>query len=264
LGCDMIKGKTSSVSFFWKILCISIILFMWELIGRSGVFSRMIFPTITDTIVYMITHMDRLLQTTSYTLKLLLIALAISTCISISLGAISTFSTRIRLIIEAVVSILNPIPAISILPFAILWFGLGEKPILFVAVFGSVCPYILAIMNGLHTLRIIYVDVGKIYGLNGLSLVRYILIPASLPHFLTGFRAAWGVAWRSVVAAELVFGAVGGKGGLGWLIYANRFQLNAPGMLGAIFCISLIGIFMENVLLEMIERKTVKKWGMKT
>lgn len=259
----MKKTKLPSLSFFWKILCIVIILFIWELVGRSGIFSHRIFPTITDTIVYMITHTDRLLQATSYTLKLLLTALAISTCISISLGAVSTFSTKIRLAVETIVSILNPIPAISTLPFAILWFGLGEDPILFVAVFGSICPYLLTIMNGLHTLRTIYVDVGRIYGLKGVSLVRHILLPASLPHFLTGFRAAWGVAWRSVVAAELVFGAVGGEGGLGWLIYANRFQLNAPGMLGAIFCISLIGIFMENVLLELIERKTVKKWGMK-
>ena len=107
-------------------------------------------------------------------------------------------------------------------------------------------------------------DVGKIYGLKGFALVRHIILPASLPYVLTGFRGAWGIAWRSVVAAELVFGAVGGKGGLGWLIYVNRFQLNASGMLATLFCISIIGIFMENILLETMERKTVKKWGMKT
>jgi len=150
------------------------------------------------------------------------------------------------------------------LPFAILWFGLGEKPIIFITLFGSFCPFYINIINGFSTVNPKLIDVGKIYGLKGFKLIQHIIIPASFPHLLTGFRGAWGIAWRSVVAAELVFGAVGGEGGLGWLIYINRFQLNAAGMLATLFCISVIGIFMENVLLETIEKRTVVKWGMKT
>ena len=65
-----------------------------------------------------------------------------------------------------------------------------------------------------------------------------------------------------MVRRELVFGAVGGEGGLGWLIYINRFQLNAAGMLAALFCISLIGITTETMV-AFIEKRTIKKWGMK-
>ncbi len=247
-----------------KIFFVFSALTLWETIARIRIFSPFIFPSITDTIIYMITHYTRLFEAITYTFKLLFIGLSISSCLSFILGTLSALSQRTRPVVEAIISIFNPVPAISMLPFAILWFGLGENAIIFITIFGSLCPYTLNIMNGLNTLRGITVEVGKNYGLQGLPLVRYILLPASLPHLITGFRSAWGVAWRSVVAAELVFGAVGGKGGLGWLIYVNRFQLNAAGMLGTLFCISLLGILMENIILEFIETKTVKKWGMKT
>ena len=250
-------------SFFWKIIFVIIALLGWELVAKSGIFSPLIFPSITDTLKYMTSHPERLLQASSYTLKLLLSGLALSCLVGFLMGASTTISKKMKSVMETIVSIISPIPASSMLPFAILWFGLGENPIIFVTFFGSICPFLINIINAFATVNKTQMDVGKNFGLKGFGLVRHVLLPASSPHIISGFRAAWGVAWRSVVAAELIFGAVGGKGGLGWLIYMNRFQLNSAGMLGALFCISIIGIVAENILLELLERKTVKKWGMK-
>jgi len=256
--------KISSISpFFSKILFIVTVLIIWEIIARSGIFSSLVFPSVTMTLTYMVWNAERLLQATCSTLKLLLSGLSASCTLALTLGASAAQSKKFRGVMDLTVSILSPIPSISMLPFAILWFGLGEKPIIFITVFGSFCPFIINILSAFTTINKKWIDVGKNYGLHGFQLVRYIVLPGSLPHVLAGFRAAWGVAWRSVVAAELVFGAVGGKGGLGWLIYMNRFQLNAAGMLASLICISLIGIVAENML-ELIERRTVKKWGMKT
>lgn len=246
-----------------KILSLFFLCLVWELIARSGIFSNLIFPSVTDTILYMTSHADRLLEATGYTLKLLVSGLTLSSLAALAIGALTMLSNNLKAAIETMVSVISPIPAIAILPFAILWFGLGEDPIIFVTIFGSICPFLINILNAFSTINRTWIDVGRNYGLQGLGLIQHIILPASLPHIISGFRTAWGVAWRSVVASELVFGAVGGKGGLGWLIYANRFQLNAPGMMAALICISLIGIFMENIILETVEKRTVKKWGMK-
>lgn len=246
-----------------KILSLFFLCLTWELIAQAGIFSSFIFPSITDTVIYMIHHTDRLFIATGYTLKLLISGLALSSLATLAIAALTAVSTKLKASTETVISIVSPIPAIAILPFAILWFGLGENPIIFVTFFGSICPFLINVLNAFNTINRTWLDVGRNYGLKALSLVRHIILPASLPHIISGFRSAWGVAWRSVVASELVFGAVGGKGGLGWLIYANRFQLNAAGMMAALISISLIGIFMENVLLNELENKTVKKWGMK-
>ena len=249
--------------FFWKILFVIIALLGWELVARSGIFSSLIFPSISDTLSYMTSHHERLLQASSYTLKLLISGLALSSSVGFLMGALTATSKKMKSVMETIVSIISPIPASSMLPFAILWFGLGEDPIIFVTFFGSISPFLINIVNAFATVNKTQMDVGRNFGLKGFSLVRHVLLPASSPHIISGFRAAWGVAWRSVVAAELIFGAVGGKGGLGWLIYMNRFQLNSAGMLGALLCISFIGIIVENILLELLERKTVKTWGMK-
>ena len=211
----------------------------------------------------MIRHTDRLLEATGYTLRLLVLGLALSSLATIVFSSISAVSEKVKAFTETLISIVSPIPSIATLPFAILWFGLGENPIIFVTFFGSICPFLINVLNAFNTINRTWIDVGRNYGLKSLGLVQHIILPASLPHIISGFRTAWGVAWRSVVASELVFGAVGGRGGLGWLIYANRFQLNAPGMMAALICISLIGIFMENCVIKTIERRTVEKWGMK-
>ena len=93
---------------------------------------------------------------------------------------------------------------------------------------------------------------------------KHILLPSTLSSLITGFRISWAHSWRTIVSAELLFGAIGATGGLGWLIYVNRYMLNPEGMISAIAIISIIGMFVENIILSLIETKTVKKWGMKT
>lgn len=249
-------------SFFLKIGFIIAFLSIWEIIAQLQLFSSFIFPSISATLKYAVNNHTRLLQATWNTLKLLIFGLSVSCLIALIVGALGSLKTKAKAIIETVVAVLNPIPSISMLPFAILWFGLADKPIIFVTLIAGFCPFLINVTNGFSTTNKNWLDVGRNYGLKGLSLVRHIILPASLPHILAGFRTAWGASWRTVVAAELVFGAVGGKGGLGWLIYMNRFQLNAAGMLAALICISLIGIVAENIL-ELIEKRTLKKWGMK-
>jgi NitT/TauT family transport system permease protein len=144
-----------------------------------------------------------------------------------------------------------------------LWFGLGFKPILFVTVIGSLAVYILSIMNGFNTIPAILIDVGKIYGLRKWRLIRHIYFPAALPGIITGLKAAWGISWRSLVAAELVYGAMGRSAGIGWLITINRYHLNPDGMAVGILVIVAIGLAIEHLVVGTVERKTVEKWGMK-
>lgn len=245
-----------------KALTIAIFLLTWETIARLRVFSPFIFPTISGSFVWALMNWSLLLASCARTLRLLLTALIFSTMISMTVGILSVFSSRVRTVVEAFVSVFNPLPSISLLPFALLWFGLGERPILFITFFGSLWPFILNIVNGFTTISRDLVDMGRL--LSGRwQMMRHIQIPLALPCIVTGLRCAWGIAWRSVVAGELVFGAVGMEGGIGWVIYCNRFLLNPEGMVAAISLISLIGIFVENGLLDYVEKITVKKWGMK-
>lgn len=247
----------------FKILVIGIVLMIWQLLSYSGIWNPLLFPDPLRTINYFFMNTDFILTTVTTSMKLLLTALIFSSCISLIVCSLAAISKKVRLTLETVLSLLSPIPSTSLLPFAMLWFGLGHEPILFVTVIGSLVVYILPIMNGFNNIPKIYTDVGKIYGLKTWKLIRYIYIPAALPSILTGIRAAWGLSWRALIAAELVYGAMGRSGGIGWLISFNRYHLNPNGMMSGLLCISMIGIFMEYILLGTIEKRTIKKWGMK-
>ncbi len=106
--------------------------------------------------------------------------------------------------------------------------------------------------------------VGRNYGLRGLSYVGRILIPAAFPSILTGFKIGWAFAWRTLIAAELVFGVSSGSGGLGWFIYENKNQLEIPNVFAGLLTVIVIGLTVENVIFRSVEERTVRRWGMQS
>jgi len=103
---------------------------------------------------------------------------------------------------------------------------------------------------------------GQTFGLRGLRLVTGILIPAAFPAILSGLKIGWAFAWRTLVAAELVFGVSAGQGGLGWYIFEKRNLLETSGVFAGLITVMIVGLFVEGVIFQTIERLTVRRWGM--
>ncbi|PZQ65126.1 MAG: ABC transporter permease, partial [Variovorax paradoxus] len=102
---------------------------------------------------------------------------------------------------------------------------------------------------------------GRNYGLTGLRYVLQILVPAALPAILSGLKIGWAFAWRTLIAAELVFGASSGKGGLGWYIFQNRNELYTDRVFAGLALVVLIGWAVESLGLAAVEWMTVRRWG---
>jgi NitT/TauT family transport system permease protein len=172
-------------------------------------------------------------------------------------------STRIgRDFLETLTSMFNPLPAIALLPLALLWFGLGRGSLIFVIVHSVVWPLALNTYAGFQgvpeTLRM----AGRNYGLTGLRLVFQILVPAALPSIVSGLKIGWAFAWRTLIAAELVFGSTGSSGGLGWYIFQNRNELYTDKVFAGLAAVILIGLLVENIGFRTLERVTLRRWGM--
>ena len=172
-------------------------------------------------------------------------------------------STRFgRDLLETLTAMFNPLPAIALLPLALLWFGLGKGSLIFVLMHSVMWPLALNTYAGFlsvpETLRM----AGRNYGLGGIGLVFQILIPAALPAILSGLKIGWAFAWRTLIAAELVFGTTSGKGGLGWYIFQSRNELYTDKVFAGLAMVIIIGLLVENIVFQTAEKVTIRRWGM--
>jgi NitT/TauT family transport system permease protein len=235
---------------------------VWEAYGTL-LDNPLLFPTFHDTVIAMYEKTrDGTIPLRAWaSLKVLFMGYIAG----IALAAILTIvaiSTRIGTdFLETVTAMFNPLPAIALLPLALIWFGLGNGSLVFVLIHSVLWPVALNTHSGFkgvsNTLRM----VGRNYGLRGFPYVIRILIPAAFGAILTGLKIGWAFAWRTLIAAELVFGVSSGQGGLGWFIFENRNLLDIPAVFAGLLTVILIGLVVENLIFRTIERNTVQKWG---
>ncbi|SHH72566.1 ABC transporter permease [Pollutimonas bauzanensis] len=255
--------KLWSDAFVRKTVIILLLALAWEIYGRL-LDNPLLFPTLSDTIAAFIDRIgDGILVDRAWTsIKVLLIGYALGIILA-AVITILAISTQIGTdFLEVMTAMFNPLPAIALLPLALIWFGLGTTSIVFVLLHSVVWVVALNTQSGFlavsHTLRM----VGRNYELTGLRYVAKILIPAAFPSILTGLKIGWAFAWRTLIAAELVFGVASGQGGLGWFIFENRNLLDIPAVFAGLLTVIIIGLIVENLVFRLIEKKTVRRWGM--
>jgi NitT/TauT family transport system permease protein len=248
---------------FRKAVILIVLALAWE-IGARLLDNDLLFPTFYATNVAFLKGIasGELIIKLWASLKVLLTGYAIGIVLAGLLTAISIASRIGTDFLETLTSMFNPLPAIALLPIALIWFGLGNGSLIFVLVHSVLWSVALNTHSGFlavsNTLRM----VGKNYGLSGFSYVSKILIPAAFPSILTGLKIGWAFAWRTLIASELVFGVSSGSGGLGWYIYENKNQLEITNVFAGLLMVIIIGLTVENLIFRYIESCTVRKWGM--
>ena len=249
--------------FVRKTLIIIFLGVVWEAYGRV-LDNPLLFPTLTDTLI---TMRDRIADGTIpmralTSIKVLLMGYAAGITLAATL-TILAINTRIGTdFLETMTAMFNPLPAIALLPLALIWFGLGSGSLVFVLIHSVLWAVALNTHSGFLSVSQTLRMVGRNYELRGLQYVALILVPAAFPSILTGLKIGWAFAWRTLIAAELIFGVSSGKGGLGWFIFENRNLLDIPAVFAGLLTVIVIGLVVENLIFRTIEARTIRKWGL--
>jgi NitT/TauT family transport system permease protein len=248
---------------FRKSLIIVLLAALWEGYARH-LDNPLLLPSLSETLVAgeQAIRDGTLLARTWSSLKILLIGYSIGIAFAAVLSMLA-ITTRIGSdLLETATAMFNPLPAIALLPLALIWFGLGPASIVFVLVHSVLWAVALNTHSGFLGVSEILRMVGQNYGLKGLRYIARIYVPAAFASILTGLKIGWAFAWRTLIAAELVFGVSSGQGGLGWFIFERRNTLDIAGVFCGLLTVIIIGLIVENLIFRTVERLTVKRWGM--
>ena len=246
-----------------KSLLLLVLIGVWEIAARWQN-NDLMFPGFWQT--FLAFHQDiasgELPRRAWLSVSLLLKGYLLGTLLALLISALA-ISTRIgRDLLSTLTAMLNPLPAIALLPLALLWFGLGNASLIFVIVHSVMWPMALNTWSGFLGVSDTLKMAGRNYGLTGWRYVLWILIPAALPAILSGLKIGWAFAWRTLIAAELVFGASSGSGGLGWYIFQNRNEMYTDRVFAGLVMVTAIGLLVEGLVFATLERLTIKRWGM--
>ncbi|MEK7245856.1 MAG: ABC transporter permease subunit [Pseudomonadota bacterium] len=235
----------------------------WEIYARFAN-NPLMFPTFTETIAALwdASVNGPLLDRIWTSIRVLLIGYAAGLALAAVFTSLAV-STRIGTdLLSTLTAMFNPLPAIALLPLALLWFGLGTPSLVFVIIHSVLWAVALNTHTGFLAVPETQRMAGQNYGLKGVRYVALILIPAAFPSILAGLKIGWAFAWRTLIAAELVFGVSARSGGLGWFIFENRNMLETAAVFAGLTAVIIIGLTVEGVVFRAIEARTVRRWGM--
>jgi NitT/TauT family transport system permease protein len=255
--------RLTGIAALRKLALLVVLALIWEAYAR-WLNNPLVLPTCGATLQAFADKLvsGELLLKAGVSLKVLLQGYAIGLALALALSVLAMTTRLGQDLLELLTAMLNPLPAIALLPLALVWLGLGNPSIVFVLVHSVMWPVALNTHAGFQAVSPTLRMVGRNVGLTGPAYVLRILVPAAFPSILAGLKVGWAFAWRTLIAAELVFGTTSGSGGLGWFIYENKNVLDIPAVFAGLFAVIVIGLLVEGLIFRNLERATVRKWGM--
>jgi len=241
------------------IIFLLLLLGAWQLVSLSGLWDETLFPSPAEVAASLGegAASGALVAAVLASMKRLCIGYGISLLIGIPLGLVLG---RNRLLDDTVGSVavgLQALPSICWLPLAILWFGLSETAMQFVIVMGSFMSLTLAIRDGVKGIPQLYIRAARVLGASGWKFYRYLLLPAALPSLLTGAKLGWSFAWRSLMAAELLYVTTG----VGSTLMTGRELHDMPLVVASMLIIVAIGLIFDRIIFRAAERTLLRRWG---
>ena len=193
-----------------------------------------------------------LLGNTLVSLWRVLVGFTLAAVTGVFLGIITGWWRKARDLIEPIIEIMRPIPPLAWVPMAMLWFGLGFKPAVFLIWLGAFFPIVLNTVLGMENTPRNLIEVSKTLGANPWQILFKVGVPSAAPSIMAGLRIGLGIGWMCLVAAELT----GSNAGLGYLIMYYYSTMEAARMVAGMLMIGLIG-FIAFVGLKQLEDRLI-------
>ena len=256
------QGKARSYTTYLD-LGIAAVIFVgvWQAIFELKVYPSFLFPSPAETLSRLVVLAEdgELSAAVGTTLERLVIGLALTLVIGITLGLLMANYKRFGRTMSSLSLGMQSFPSIAWVPFAILIVGLNDYGIIFVLVISSVFSMMISTYNGVRNIPPIYLKAAKNMGVRRISLLRSVMLPASMPSMVTAVRQTWSFAWHALIGAEMLFGVTLGLGEL--LYYGSQFSLMSQ-VIATMLVIFAIGLIADRLIFQKLEDRVRSKRGL--
>jgi NitT/TauT family transport system permease protein len=237
---------------------------VWQLLWASAIWAEYVLPSpgqVWDTATKLL--LDGTIGEAVWTsMSRAVLGFAAAVVIAVPLGVLVAKVRVVRSSIGSPLTGLQAMPSVAWVPAAVIWFGLNDAAIYLVILLGAVPSIAVGLMSGLDQIPPLWTRVGYTLGAGRLAQIRHILLPASLPGFLLGLKQGWAFSWRSLMAAELIARSPELGTGVGQLLEDGRLLGDMPRIMTAMALILLIGIGIELLVFQPVERRVLTARGL--
>ena len=235
-----------------------IIVLIWHASIIIGIFRSSMLPSPAEVLFATLDLIEKgiLFQHIQASILRVFAGFCLAVIVAVPFGLLLGTYKKLMRIFDPLIQLLRPISPIAWIPLAILWFGIGDVPAIFIICITAFFPMLIASVDAVKNIDPVIIRSAKNFGTEGLNMLIKVILPAAFPHIMVGMRISLSISWVIIVAAEMV----GMRSGLGFLILDARNFLRTDIVIVCMIVIGVIGLLLDRLFLY-LEGKVRQKWA---
>lgn len=233
---------------------------IWQLLSALDIWPSVLFPSPLQVFQAFIADIASgvLLVNLGVSLKSLGLGFLVGAVVAIPLGYLMGLNRASRDFFDPLVNLLQAIPGLAWIPFAILWFGLGQGAVTFIIVMSVFFPVLHNLLTGIRTVQPVLIEAVRTLGAGRMDVITHVIFPATLPNLMTGIRLGIAFGFRSLVGGEMI----ASTDGIGYAIFNAQQYFQSPRIVVGMLAIGITWLIMDRFILRPIEQRTTMRWGL--
>ena len=232
----------------------------WQALSSLNLWPRVLFPSPLDVVRAF--HEDiasgTLLVNLGVSLKSLGFGFIAGAGLGLPLSYLMALNRGSRDFFDPLINLIQAIPGLAWIPFAILWFGLGQGAVTFIVGMSVFFPVLHSVLTAIRLVQPVLIEATQTLGAKRFDIIRHVIFPATLPNLMTGIRLGIAFGFRSLIGGEMI----AGTDGLGYAIYNAQQYFQSARIVVGMLTIGITWLLMDRLLLRPIERRTIERWGL--
>lgn len=233
---------------------------VWQLLSWLNIWPRVLFPSPVEVFWAFIADLRSGVLLTDLGVSLVSLGwgFLVGVAAALPLGYLMGLNRASRDFFDPLVNLLQAIPGLAWIPFAILWFGLGQGAVTFIIVMAVFFPVLHNLLTGIRLIQPVLVEAPRTLGAGRTAIIVHVIFPATLPNLMTGIRLGIAFGFRALVGGEMI----ASTSGIGYAIYNAQQYFQSSRIVVGMLTIGVTWLILDRAILRPIERRTTMRWGM--